>query len=58
MINLDFSSSPDVKDNFLFDLAKQTNSKILVTGDKKLLHFNNEIVTVISFKEFLEKYKI
>ena len=50
----EFSGSPDVKDDYLFDLAKQTNSKILVTGDKKLLHFKNEIVSVISLKEFLE----
>lgn len=52
-----FENSPDENDNFLFDLAIQTNSKILVTGDKKLLAFeaeNLEIITLKSFKERIE----
>lgn len=53
----EFSGSPDVKDDFLFDLAIQSNTKIIVSGDKKLIDFKNEKVTVISFKEFLEKFK-
>ena len=40
-----FSGSPDKKDDYLFDLALQTKSKILVTGDKKLLDFKIENIT-------------
>lgn len=32
-----WQNSPDPKDNFLFDLAIQTRSKYVVTGDKKIL---------------------
>lgn len=53
----EFFGSPDVKDDFLFDLAVQSKTKIIVSGDKKLIDFKNEKVTVISFKEFLEKFK-
>jgi uncharacterized protein len=51
-----FRGSPDVKDTFLFDLALQTKSKIIVTGDKKLLLFevkNLEIISLSTFKERL-----
>lgn len=53
----EFFGSPDVNDDFLFDLAVQSKTKIIVSGDKKLIDFKNEKVTVISFKEFLEKFK-
>ena len=53
----EFFGSPDVKDDFLFDLAVQSKTKIIVSGDKKLIDFKNEKVTVISFKKFLEKFK-
>lgn len=53
----EFFGSPDVKDDFLFDLVVQSKTKIIVSGDKKLIDFKNEKVTVISFKEFLEKFK-
>lgn len=33
----EYLKSPDPKDNFLFDLAKQTRSKYVVTGDKTIL---------------------
>ncbi len=52
-IQIQFTGSPDLKDDFLFDLAIQTNSKILVTGDKKLLSFkykNVEAISLLSFK--------
>ncbi|MCL2329222.1 MAG: putative toxin-antitoxin system toxin component, PIN family [Bacteroidetes bacterium] len=32
-----FKDCPDPKDNYLFDLAYQTNSNYLVSGDKKVL---------------------
>jgi len=32
-----YFGSPDPKDNFLFDLATQTHSKYVVTGDKIIL---------------------
>jgi putative PIN family toxin of toxin-antitoxin system len=32
-----FDQCPDPKDNYLFDLAYQTHSDFLVSGDKKLL---------------------
>ena len=53
----EFFGSPDIKDDFLFDLAVQSKTEIIVSGDKKLLDFKNEKVTVISFKEFFGKFK-
>ncbi len=52
-IQIQFTGSPDLKDDFLYDLAIQTNSKILVTDDKKLLAFKNiyaEAISLASFK--------
>ncbi len=49
-----FSGSPDKKDDYLFDLAIQTQSKILVTGDKKLLNFKIKEIETISLAEFLK----
>jgi uncharacterized protein len=51
-IQIQFTGSPDSKDDFLFDLAIQTNSQILVTGDKKLLAFKNKYVEAISLASF------
>jgi uncharacterized protein len=51
-IQIQFTGSPDPKDDFLFDLVIQTNSKILVTGDKKLLGFKNNNVETISLASF------
>ena len=36
-IKLEFSGCRDPKDNFLFDLAYQSNSKYLVSGDKDVM---------------------
>ncbi len=47
-----FTGSPDSKDDYLYDLAIQSNSKILVTGDKKLLDFKFPNLDVISLSEF------
>ena len=47
-----FSGSPDIKDDYLFDLANQSETKIIVTGDKKLLDFKTENISLITFSEF------
>jgi uncharacterized protein len=52
-----FTGSPDPKDNYLYDLALQTNSIILVTGDKKLLNFkipNLDTMSLSDFKNLLK----
>lgn len=53
-----FSGSPDIKDDYLFDLAIQSNTNIIVTGDKKLLDFEVENIKMISLKDFLSNPKI
>jgi putative PIN family toxin of toxin-antitoxin system len=52
-----FSGSPDIKDDYLFDLANQSETKIIVTGDKKLLDFKTENISLITFSEFLQEFK-
>lgn len=47
-----YIGSPDSKDNFLFDLAFQTNSKIIVTGDRKILDFEVKGIKIISLSSF------
>ena len=48
-----FSQSPDPKDNFLFDLALQSETLLIVTGDKRLLKVspidNVEIISLATF---------
>lgn len=53
-----FTQSPDPKDNFLFDLALQTNSDILVTQEKALLNFAASPVIVRNLKWFKETYPV
>ena len=53
-----FTQSPDPKDNFLFDLAIQTNSEILVTQEKALLNFENSPVKIHDLKWFKETYRV
>ena len=53
-----FTQSPDPKDNFLFDLAIQTNSEILVTQEKALLNFENSPVKIHDLKWFKETYPV
>jgi putative PIN family toxin of toxin-antitoxin system len=48
-----FRGSPDAKDDYLFILALHTSS-VLVTGDKKLLSWQNSPVDVISLNVFLK----
>ena len=50
----EFTGSPDVNDNYLFDLAIQSNTAFIVTGDKKLLSFEVENIRIITFSEFLK----
>ena len=47
-----FSGSPDIKDDYLFDLANQSETKIIVTGDKKLLDFKTENISLITFSPY------
>ncbi len=48
-----FTGSPDIKDNYLFDIAIQSNSTLLVTGDKALLTMKNvDGFRVVQMKEF------
>ncbi len=47
-----YKESPDPKDNFLYDLATQTKSKYVVTGDKKILATNPIIFKFISKAKF------
>lgn len=52
-----FTESPDPKDNFLYDLAFQTKSKLLVTGDRKLLLFEVNDLETISLASFKTRFK-
>ena len=51
-----FNNSPDPKDNFLFDLALQTQSEAIVTKEKALLEFSNSPVDIHDIKWFKERY--
>ncbi len=50
-----FTDCPDPKDNYLFDLAYQTNSGYLVSGDKKVLatpvRKSLSVITLVIFKK-------
>lgn len=52
-----FTESPDPKDNFLYDLAFQTKSRLLVTGDRKLLLFEVNDLETISLAAFKTRFK-
>lgn len=52
-----FTESPDSKDNFLYDLVFQTKSKLLVTGDRKLLLFEVNDLETISLATFKTRFK-
>ena len=53
-----FSNSPDPKDNFLFDLALQTDSEVIVTKEKALLNFTESPLPIHDIKWFKEKFPI
>jgi putative PIN family toxin of toxin-antitoxin system len=50
--------SPDPKDNYLFDLAIQTNSIFIISDDTKLLRFKLKPVPVHSTNWFLKKFPV
>ena len=52
-----FTYCPDPKDNYLFDLAIQSQADYLVTGDKTVLYTPIKPPTkIISFAEFREMF--
>ena len=53
-----FAGSPDPKDNFLFDLALQTGSEVIVTQEKSLLAFTNSPVPIHNIKWFKENFPV
>jgi len=53
-----FKNSPDPKDNFLFDLALQTNSEVVVTKEKALLNFTESPIPIHDIKWFKETYPV
>ena len=53
-----FSNSPDPKDNFLFDLALQTQSEVIVTKEKVLLNFIESPIAINDIKWFKEKFPV
>ncbi len=53
-----YNLSPDPKDNFLFDLAIQTNSELIVTKEKALLNFKDTPVAIRDIKWFKETYPV
>lgn len=57
-INKTFNGCPDEKDNYLFDLAFQSGSAYLVTGDKMLLNMEVKNIKIISFKLFKDKFEL
>ena len=53
-----YFNSPDPKDNFLFDLALQTDSEVIVTKEKVLLDFSEIPVAIHDIKWFKETYPV
>ncbi len=51
-----FKESPDPKDNFLFDLALQTGSEVIVTQEKALLGFAKSPIPIRNIKWFKENF--
>lgn len=51
-----FTGCPDPKDNFLFDLALQTGSELIVSEEKILLNWKNSPVPVYSIHWFKEHF--
>ena len=54
-----FDRSPDVKDNYLFDLTYSVKSFLLITNDKPLLNMKQvnqiKIISFHDFKNFFQK---
>ena len=51
-----FNGCPDAKDNFLFDLAMQTGSEVVVSEEKALLNWQNSPVPIHDILWFKEKF--
>ena len=53
-----FINSPDIKDNFLFNLVIQTKIEMIVTKEKELLDFVESPVPLHDIKWFKETYPV
>ena len=53
-----YGISPDPKDNYIFDLAIQTNSIFIISDDTKLLRFKLKPIPVHSTNWFLKKFPV
>lgn len=50
--------SPDPKDNYLFDLAIQTNAAYIISDDSALLGFKMQPIKVLSSNWFLKHFPV
>ncbi|WP_209329503.1 putative toxin-antitoxin system toxin component, PIN family [Lunatimonas salinarum] len=53
-----FTGAPDPQDNFLFDLALQSESSLLVTGDKRLLAVSVLGLSILTLADFRKRFPI
>ena len=51
-----FVLSPDLEDNFLFDIALQYRALVIITDEKALLNFRTSPVAIRSLKWFKENF--
>ena len=47
---------PDENDGYLYNIALSANAKLLVTGDKALLNWQNPPIDTISLAQFMDLY--
>ncbi|MCC5936172.1 MAG: putative toxin-antitoxin system toxin component, PIN family [Lunatimonas sp.] len=53
-----FRGAPDPQDNFLFDLALQSKSSLLVTGDKRLFAVSVLSLSILTLSDFKKRFPI
>jgi putative PIN family toxin of toxin-antitoxin system len=53
-----FKGAPDPQDNFLFDLALQSKSSFLVTGDKRLFAVSVLSLSILTLSDFKKSFPI
>lgn len=53
-----FTGAPDPQDNFLFDLALQSGSSLLVTGDKRLVAVSVSSLSILTLSDFKKRFPI
>lgn len=55
-----FTRCPDKNDNFLYDLARQTQAQFIITEDRRLWHFTHRLdgLKVLGMAKFLKKYTL